>query len=274
MITDQKNINVNGLSLKEVLTLIQSNSPVGELKSFATYKDRSAQGFLPLAFNNAVSQVGEYADLFAEVGHSFNSQHVDSGDADLSDNVAGMFYPTPTPGRYGRSAIPDLNIDGVTLALPTNFRDGTLFLVKSGTDQTADTELFIRRVDANTVSYHSTEAEAIDDTSPITVTGSGVLTQEGIVLDHASESMLENSHYHNGGNLSRSAAGLYAPYGSVSGPTTKIDDSAGATLGSKYHKTNTVTHTHSPESGKTSNESRGTTFYKFEYIKAKYIYGV
>ena len=155
---------------------------IGSEKKFFTYKDRTAYGYLPFSFDNEVLKTGTYALLYAEVGDIFEVQHTDAGD---SIPTSGYFYPTPIPGAYSRSGIPDISVSGTTATLPTGFRNGTLFLVKSGTDQAAGTELFLRRTGVSTVTYHSSEAGAIANTGAITVTGVGILTQEGIYLDDA-----------------------------------------------------------------------------------------
>ena len=57
-------------------------------------------GFAQCALDNGISQ-SVFSTLFAEIGHMWNDLHVMAGDADLSDDVAGLFYPTPPPTDDG-----------------------------------------------------------------------------------------------------------------------------------------------------------------------------
>ena len=73
---------------------------VAQILSFATQKDRSARNLEPFDLNNAVSTTGDYATLWAEIGHLYNDLHVLAGDSDLSGSST-LFYPTPPPTEEG-----------------------------------------------------------------------------------------------------------------------------------------------------------------------------
>jgi hypothetical protein len=230
---------------------------LGETRIFSTYKDRSSVRLEPFAYDNAVSTSGTYSSLYSEIGHIFNDAHVAVGDTDLSGSST-LFYPTPPPDSYGRVGIPDISIDGTSLALPSGFRDGTLFIVKSGTSQATGTELYIRRVDASTVSYHSSEDGAINNTGSISVTGTGILTQEGIRIEDAFQG---HHHTFNTGRANGLSGG-----GSADTPrfdatnTPRLNDDA----------TDPVSDTITDGDNGTpnvSNETRGKTHIEYKYIR-------
>ena len=239
---------------------------VGSLLQYATYKDRTSARLFSFDYSNPVSQT-TYSRLYAEVGDSFEAQHVAAGD---SASGAGMFYPTPIPGKFPRSAIPDLNIDGTTLTLPSGFRNGTLFLVKSGTNQAVGTALYIRRTGVGTVTYHSSEAGAIANTGAITVTGVGVLTQEGIAIDDAMQRItgLIGATSGSGLLMGNNAIG-FSDDGALTlytgtGNARTSDPSNKSASGIGFDSANST----SPSTAKTSdNETRGTQFYSYWYIK-------
>lgn len=263
MLTDIKNINVNGQDLKQVLDLF---NPIGEFKTFPTFKDRSAEGLKPFAFANPVSKTS-YALLYAEVGDMFEQSHLDAGD--LASGVDD-FYPTPIPGGYGRSGVPDIgfintDVSGALLNYdtPTGFRNGTIFVYEllTGTTITnlvSGTLYYLRRVSANTLSVHPTEADAIADTGAIAIADGGAgtfrLTQEGISLKDAMKShwhknwgstgALNNGKYTYGGNQT-----ALHTVGTVGDPT---DDGVNGPVNP-------------------TNETRPSTYYEFKYIRIQSI---
>jgi len=235
-----------------------SQLAIGDFLQAATSGDRSAEGLKQIAFDNAIS-TANFPILWEKIGHKYNAQHFAAGDTDLSSQAL-LFYPTPIPGAYNRSGIPDISVSGTTATLPTGFRNGTLFLVKSGTDQAAGTELFVRRTGASTVTYHSSEAGAIANTGAITVTGVGILTQEGIYLDDAGQQIT-------GGGID--------VYGGTTGPagalkSTALANIATAGAGAMGQTSITFDSADSPDA-RTTNETRPKTSITFGYIKAEHI---
>jgi hypothetical protein len=235
--------------------------PISNIKSFPIYRDRlSTEGRLPFAFDNAVSQTGDYADLYTEILDIYEQQHLDAGD---SASGAGNFYPTPVPGAYGRSAIPDVEFDetdisgnALQISFPTGFRDGTIFLyeVLTGTTITnlVDGTLYYMKRNGATLEFYPTEADAIAGTSQILPSGgSGTfrLTQEGIAIDNALEEHGHDFSRNNTENVDSGAA--FSVYGSPSDSPNHVLEVINANV---------------------SNETRPQTFYEFDYIKAKYIF--
>ena len=241
---------------------------VGEIKTFPTYKDR--EDLLPFAFDNAKSQA-DYPELYAEIGDMYEAEHVAAGD---SASGAGNFYPTPIPGAYNRVGIPDLTISGGTATLPTGFRNGTLFLVKSGTDKAVGTELYIRRTGAATVTYHSTEAGAIANTGAITVTGAGVLTQEGISLDDAMQRITGDADFwsiDNGAYTVKNPREAEGAFNVIEGSEGTISIALDST---NRNRTQLKFDSADSPDARTTNETRPSTYITFGYIRYRSVRSV
>jgi len=254
------------IDIRPALPLLPYNDePLTTVKSLTVSDDSwmLSHGWMQFAYNNPISQ-SNYSTLFDKIGHMFNAQHVAAGDADLSASTS-QFYPTPVPGKYGRSGMPDINFVNtdiaatlLTYSTPSGFRDGKIFRYELLTGTTVSglsdgTEYFLRRVSSTTISIHATEAHAIANTSPIAITAASAgtfrLTQEGIAIDDA-----VGEHEH------------------IIGATL---NATGGTANDTISNTGTGTRNNNETigfySGSTSNETRGTTFYQFDYIKAEAI---
>ena len=283
--TTEMNINIR---MPEPTRNQDDGNPVGSIKYFATYKDRSAYGYLPFAFDNAISQAN-YPVLFAEIGHVYNAQHVAAGDTDLSASTT-LFYPTPVPGNYDRGGIPDsevldstANIDitlnridigasTFTALQRSNVQQrGMPFKLKllSGsmpTGVSADTVYYASFSGSPYIYLYATESDAIGSDSAdridITATATGTfrLTQEGITLDDA---MQGHAHYHRhtitGGNsASYGGSTNYGTVNSVYTRYTGYDDTDPSDDGING-------------TPRTTNETRPKTNYSFGYIKAEHV---
>ena len=257
--------------------VIQGNDDgniIGSEKKFFTYKDRTAQGYLPFAFDNAVSTLTTYALLYADVGDIFEQQHLDAGD---SASGVDMFYPTPVPGGYDRAGIPDSEftdtdintgtdrIVNLTGGITNNRRNGTPVYFKkvgSGTLPTTSPQ-----IDEDTVYYifftstdgqvrlHTSEADAVANTSFITISNSGSgtfrLTQEGILLDDAVEDL----------EFRMGSGGALDNEGRLSG-----EQNGGAGVVSETKNTSDLINT-----GRITNETRPKTNHMYPFIKAFHI---
>ncbi len=229
---------------------------VGEFKSFATYKDRTSNFLLPFDYNNAISTT-TYATLFAEIGNVYETQHVAAGDPASGGSA---FYPTPVPAAYSRIGIPDIvfvntavSSNLLTYSTPSGFRDGTIFRYEllTGTTITnlsSGTEYYLRRVSSTTLSIHTTEANAISNTSPIAIadggTGTFRLTQEGVGITHAIEDHRQDMYNI---EIADTGSGLVV--------FTPVSNPPQFTLGVDGVTANV------------SNETRASAFYEFKYIK-------
>jgi len=276
--------------------LYQDNEMIGIEKRFFTYKSREDWGYLPFAFNNKVSTT-TYATLYAEVGSTFEAQHVAAGDA---ASGAGYFYPTPTPGGYERIGVPDsaainattgvddaaetialtaanLNSLKFTRAVTGTGADGVPVQVKLITGALPGglailTTYYCKFKSATTIELYTTEAAAISaaTTNRVDLTdavGTFRLTQEGIVLDdrfqgHEHEANIFNDRgTHPISTINFLAKDAQDGY-NLGGPTNGIQNSA--IIGTPI--TDTVNGT-----PRTTNESRGKTTITFSYIKARKI---
>lgn len=241
---------------------------IAEIKYFLTYRDRSAARLEPFAFDNAVSTSGEYTNLWDEIGHMFNQQHVDAGDADLSASST-LFYPTPVPGKYGRSGFQTIEfsdsnvnfstdrITGLASWVNNNRRDGSKFTfnVVSGTAPSplndGDTVYVAFLSASGEIHLSTTEQGAIDLSSIINFTDSGSgtfrLTQEGIAVGHAVE---EHGHEQYSGNLGIHGGGPDRLLSSTANPNSRANDANRNVLNANV-----------------SNETRPTTHYEFGYVR-------
>ena len=264
--------------------LYQDNEMIGIEKRFFTYKSREDWGYLPFAFNNKVSTT-TYATLYAEVGSTFEAQHVAAGDA---ASGAGYFYPTPTPGGYERIGVPDsaainattgvddaaetialtaanLNSLKFTRAVTGTGADGVPVQVKLITGALPGglailTTYYCKFKSATTIELYTTEADAISaaTTNRVDLTdavGTFSLTQEGIVLDGRFQ-----GHRHK--PLSASKFITFTSPRLLNGANQRHGTEA--TTGDPV--TDTVNGT-----PRTSNETRGKTTITFSYIKARKI---
>ena len=232
---------------------------IASIHRFATSKDRTAQGLFIFDYNNPISK-SVYSPLWDEVQHSFNAAHVAVGDPDLIALDDGTFYPTPPPGSYGRSGIPDISFtetdisgNALNYSVPTGFRDGTIFRYELLTGTTVvnlvdGTEYYLKRNGA-ALEVYATEADAIAGTSQILISGgSGTFkfTQSGVAIDDALE---EHRHlYARNSSSTSSIEGLASAINANETTGIAIKNVADANV---------------------SNETRGTTFYEFAYIKAE-----
>ena len=267
--TDTGNTKIGDGSTAWTSLLYYDATMIGTQKNFFTYKDRTAWGYLPLAFDNAVSTT-TYSALYAEVGDVFETQHTGAGD---SASGVGMFYPTPIPGAYDRAGIPDIDYassDRSSNALINIThhisRDGTPFKLM-GDDIPAPlesgTEYFIVVNSATSISFATTEALAVAGTViTLTDSGSGTfrLTQEGISIDHSLE---EHGHAIKVANL----CGTVRLHESLCFTTV---DSVANTFGTDsipgwFPKT----HIGDIANATATNETRPKTNYSFGYIKAR-----
>ena len=279
--------------------LYQDNEMIGIEKRFFTYKSREDWGYLPFAFNNKVSTT-TYAALYAEVGSTFEAQHVAAGDA---GSGAGYFYPTPTPGGYERIGVPDsatinattgvddaaetialtaanLNSLKFTRAVTGTGADGVPVQVKLITGALPGglailTTYYCKFKSATTIELYTTEADAISaaTTNRVDLTdavGTFRLTQEGIVLDGAMQ-----------GHYTEIALGAD---NTSSDTATRVGSNAFATrsqaaqaiLHTTFNQVSTNIGRNPITDGvngtpRTTNESRGKTTITFSYIKARKI---
>ena len=276
-------IDVN-ISMLEPNRNYDDGIQIGGIISFATYKDRSAQGYKAFDFDNAISQAN-YPILFAEIGHKFNEAHVAAGDPDLSSSSTS-FYPTPPPSYYERAGVPDSasldstsdisTVDDVINNLSTyekfkhfkNYTDSyngvpVRFKLTSGslpvsTPQIVeDTTYYLRFGTSPAFQIYTIESEAIAPGTKIdftaTATGTFVLTQEGIALDDAFQGHFMRIPL-NGAAVS---AGAFIPQSAGGGASNRTTD---------LIVTDGINGT-----PRTSNETRPKTAIMFKYIKAEYV---
>jgi len=258
-------------------------NPVSSFKWFATYKDRAADGYLPSALDNAISQAN-YPVLFAEIGHIYNQAHIDAGDTDVT--IAGThFYPTPPPGYGFRSGIPDTEVidatadidDSTELITLTTADYNQLKIFKSVNGDgvpirlelisgslpgglSADTVYYIRFKTTPDIELYDTEANAINTsgtTGRIDLTdavGTFVLSQEGIVYD-------DTSHGH------KHTIAVYGRIASTDQLSTSNQD-FGPTVKSTSSPVEDDFNNGDP---RISNETHGREQIMYAYIKAEHV---
>jgi len=96
---------------------------IGEIRRSAYVNNALlAKGWKQFATGDGISQAN-FPVAFAAIGHKYNALHVAVGDPDLSDNVAGLFYPTPPPTEDGWVKIYEN---------PTNITNTLAFSVPNG----------------------------------------------------------------------------------------------------------------------------------------------
>lgn len=285
IIDNEAQIAINESTLNTIESLLD---PISNIKHFANYKDRSASGLLPFAFDNAVSQT-TYADLYAEIGDIFEQMHLDAGDA---ASGGSNFYPTPIPGYYDRSGTPDsdsidstADVDDSTERITLTTSNLTALkltrgIIGTGADGVPvrvklltgalpgglaiNTDYFIRFIDTTDIELYTDEASAIDTsgtTNRVDLTdavGTFQITQEGIVLDDAMQ-----GHFHDwwaSVTLTGSAGGGL--------DQANVPSTAKAVQNSRIKDAKTDTINGDP---RTSNETRPKTVFSFGYIKALYV---
>ena len=234
-----------------------------------------AKGYIPFSFDSV--STGLYPDYYALVGDQYDAAHVAAGQPSLIGT--GSFYPTPVPGSYGRSALPDIEFTdaNVQFSSLTNlgampwFRNGTAFVYKETTasiPELTDGEIYYMQhnqaVGAEQLFFHTSESDAISNSNKIliTVSGSGTfkLVQAGIGLDDAfqghdrSLSVDEGTTNIVGRSLTddgtSQVSGVYA---SNTGTKVLTDDYFDSGYGTP----------------KITNETRPSTFYEYAYIKVE-----
>ena len=287
--TDTGNIKRGDGSTVWTSLLYFDSEYIGTEKKFYTYKDRTAWGMLPFAFANKVSTT-TYAALYAEVGSTFEAQHVAAGDA---GSGAGYFYPTPTPGGYERIGVPDsatinattgvddaaetialtaanLNSLKFTRAVTGTGADGVPVQVKLITGALPGglailTTYYCKFKSATTIELYTTEVAAISaaTTNRVDLTdavGTFRLTQEGIVLDDK----LQGHKF----NLIDASAGTLTLEGHYADDGARYGISSGGVI---YIITSDPITDGTNGTPRTTNESRGKTTITFSYIKARKI---
>ena len=255
--------------------------PIGDYTESGTSRDRTAEGLYAVDFDNALSQAN-YPILFDQIGHKWNDAHVAVGDVSVSDNVAGLFYPTPPPSYYSRVGIPDIEFTDADVlgspgflyinntGLPSTIRSGTPFIysVVSGTGSVdlTDGDTYFILNSAGTMYLATSEANAIAGIKiAYTDSGSGtfLLTQEGIVLDDAFQ-----GHIHS--VVLDSAPVSTLQMSNTSGSdTTSLTPGAGPYSGSI--RAQTISTDNLNGTPRTSNETRPKTMMMFKYVKAEYV---
>jgi len=265
-VSDETDINRLQAQIDEILAGV-ANAGISSIHEFPTYEDRRSSGLIAYAFDNAVSQAN-YPLLYAEIGDIYEAQHVAAGD---SASGAGNFYPTPVPGNYSRSGIPDIELDAGDVNLGSNYfvkplssafdnlRDGTLFkfvgsaTMPTTTPQIVLDETYYVRLGSVGVFVFTNEADAIANTNRITIdvdNGSGIfrLTQEGIAIDDAFQ-------------------GFGIPTASNDASVPNRLDAAGTTDPNTFDADSLVDGGYGTP--RISNETRPVTNYVFKYIKAE-----
>ncbi|RLG44172.1 MAG: hypothetical protein DRN81_05120 [Thermoproteota archaeon] len=266
---------------------------VGSLHYFPTYEDRA--GYLPTAFDNAVSQAN-YSELYSVVGDIYEEMHTDAGDA---ASGTGMFYPTPIPGYYRRTAIPESasinstdDVDDSTERITLTAADlkglkysrGVIGTGVNGvpvrvkiitgalpTGLSEGTTYFIRFISATEIELYSNADLAVAEASAINTsattnrvnltdaTGTFRLTQEGIALDDAFQGHWHEAWATPGGGASQTAL------------TTRTDGGAPAPAVTTYNAVRDIIADGTNGTPRTTNETRGKTVHGYEYIKACYV---
>ena len=265
-------------------------NPVGSIKYFSTYKDRSGYGYRPFCFGeDALFSKANFPALYAEVGDIYEAQHIAAGDT-ASDG--DHFYGVPIPGSYDRVGVPDIELDASaefnTYYLPTglvgnpidtalSMRNGSKWILdaKDATIPTGLTDgetYYISRTESGGTAYigfYLNEAEAVAKSVEIDLgtAGSGTfrLTQEGIVLDDAMQQITGSagtyeSRYQNFANLS----------GALGGEDTGHRANGGTSYEDSGFKTLTFDSANSPDA-RTTNETRPKTNISFGYIKVEHV---
>ncbi len=246
-------------------------NPVGSIKYFSTYKDRSAYGYRPFCFGeDALFSKANFPVLYAEVGDIYEAQHVEAGDPASDTN---HFYGVPIPGAYERVGIPDIDyatgdVSGNALINITHHitRNGTPFKL-IGNDVPAPlvsgTKYFIIVNSASSISFANTETEAVAGTViTLTDSGSGTfrLTQEGIVLDDAFQ-----GHWHE--NKDADGWGAFvANVASGSEITVLNEQGSDQNYNARTPKIDGINGT-----PRTTNETRPKTNISFGYIKVEHV---
>lgn len=159
---------------------INSTLFLGDIKYSFNPNIGAAHGFLPFG-SDAVSQTGDYADLYAVVGDMFEVAYTGLG---YAASGAGMFYPAPPPQLFPRAAIPRVAVaaadfddandridddDSLTSGVaPFHIhRDGTAVRFSAGggtlpTGITEGTVYYARKVNSDqSIELWTTEAAAI-----------------------------------------------------------------------------------------------------------------
>ncbi len=245
---------------------------LGDIKYSVLNENRVPEGLLQFQFN-AVSE-GLYPEWFSKCGDMFEQSHLDAGQP---ASGVGFFYPTPVPGSYGRSGLPDvnftdaeINVSNTTMiSLPASIWEDSVrigskvvFKIISGTAPTGLNDgdiVYTKYQSDDTIRLYNTESDAISDTLPITVSTSGSgafkLTQVGLVIEGA---MWGHDHIIRGGTGS---AATLNTNGQVLGQATFNQEVTGVVkgvVGDGVNGTPIVT-----------NETRPSTFYEYGYIKVE-----
>lgn len=218
----------------------------------------TAQGYSRFTFD--LVTIVSHQDWYDVCGDMFEQAHLDAGQP---ASGVGNFYLTPYPGSYGRDTLPDYSFTDTDLfnsntinylhGFNTNMRDGSNFRFEllSGTKPTnlTDGEEYYLKFVGDGVRLHTTESEAIESVSPITLTGgSGTfkLTQVGIAIDSA---VAEHGHA-----ITKSST-----------PNDAGDSRVGTIFGSVLD--NGLTHVTKVLNANVSNETRPVTYYQVGYVK-------
>jgi len=261
---------------------------LSQLSYFPTYKDRSAYGLL--AFTHDSFSQANYQGLFDEIGHIYNSMHVEAGGADLSASST-LFYATPIPGYYERGGTQDTvaidsttDVDASTELITLSTADYNALYMTRGVLGTGangvpvrlklvsgalpnglaiDTTYFVRFKTTPDIELYDTEAHSINTASTTgrvgltDAVGTFKITQEGIVLDDAFQ-----GHWHDLSGVG--TVGSEARWGNTAingNPTSDIQAAE-----AKNAIADSVNGT-----PRTSNETRPKTFISFGYIKAEHV---
>lgn len=250
-----------------------SDLQAGDFLYASTYKDRSSEGLLGFQFDSC--SVGLYPELYAVVGDIFEQAHIDAGQAASAD---GYFYPTPVPGSYGKSALPEITFTdaevtdngSVLLQIADSifldgFRDGTPFRfeVTDGTAPTGltDGEIYYFSFTDGYCRPFPTEADAVANTNSITFSDSGSgtfkLTQAGLAQGFALQGHSARYFYNN-----------ITPTNSLNQQINDATQGGDYESSAEYKDLPLVTASAYGEL-KITNQTRGDEYFQFGYIKAE-----
>jgi len=268
-IVDALDINRLQDQITDLTPSADGNFAVGD--TFYTFNPSGRNGMIRFDFDNVVKKTS-YQDLYDVIGDSFNQQHIDAGDASPAGDE---FYPTPIPGAFSRSALPDARITTSEVSTGTNtvdlagysaegkFRNGTPFyFTTDGTlpsGLTEGTVYYLYNNSGTLYTMHANEADGIAGTSPISLTtvGSGIfiLTQRGIYLGDsiANHKHLGASIYNDGISVDDTSNGTVTESGS--GDAIARDTSV-----ANRHRT------YSADNLNSSNETRPETIMQYGFI--------
>jgi len=265
---------------------------LGDIKYSFNPNIGAAHGFLPFG-SDAVSQTGDYADLYAVVGDMFEAAYTGLG---YAASGAGMFYPAPPPQLFPRAAIPRVAVaaadfdnandridddDSLTSGVaPFHIhRDGTAVRFSAGDGTlpagiTEGTVYYARKVNSDqAIELWTTEAAAVSGSGTQVTDFSGAsgtvyMYNAGLYVADAMQritgSFSTETYNENALRSFDSADGAMSTNGSGGGAQGPSYES-----GTGYRQPEIDFDSADSPDARTTNESRAENILLYGYIKAK-----